>query len=93
GHAGIDSIRELLSHPYVTGADSTGRFPTEPCGSCVVGKRPQRPYDNFQHRADSLLDLLHIDYAGPFPTLTPDKKRYILIVVDDFSNYAHVALM
>lgn len=91
-HAGMDSVRELLNHDYAVGVKTAGRFLTEPCTSCVVGKRPQRPYDHFGHRASELLELLHGDYAGPFPTLTPDKKRYALIIVDDYSNLCHVAL-
>jgi hypothetical protein len=50
-HAGMDAVREMLTQSYVTGAEYKGKFPTEPCPSCVVGKRPQRPFDNFQHRA------------------------------------------
>ncbi|KAJ2914303.1 hypothetical protein MD484_g6105, partial [Candolleomyces efflorescens] len=92
-HGGMDAVREMLTQNYVVGAEYKGKFPSEPCPSCVVGKRPQRPFDNPQGRADALLGLIHVDIGGPFPTQTPDKKKYFIIFLDDASNYAVVGLL
>jgi hypothetical protein len=92
-HAGMEAVKEMLTQNYVTGAAYKGKFPTEPCPSCVVGKRPQRPYDNHQHRAKELLELIHVDIGGPFPVQSPNKKKYFVIFLDDASNLAVIGLL
>jgi hypothetical protein len=37
--------------------------------------------------------LLHVDIGGPFPTQTPEKKKYFVIFLDDASNYAVIGLL
>ena len=39
------------------------------------------------------LDLLHIDRTGPIRIESRGVKRYILIVVDDFSRYSFVSFL
>ena len=39
------------------------------------------------------LELLHIDLMGPARVLSLGGKRYILVVVDDFTRYTWVVLL
>ena len=39
------------------------------------------------------LELLHIDLIGPVRVLSLGGKRYILVVVDDFTRYTWVVLL
>ena len=39
------------------------------------------------------LELLHIDLMGPVRVLSLGGKRYILVVVDDFTRYTWVVLL
>ena len=39
------------------------------------------------------LDLLHLDLMGPTRTESLGGKRYIMVVVDDFTRYAWVILL
>ena len=39
------------------------------------------------------LELLHIDLMGPARVQSLGRKRFILVVVDDFSRYTQVVLL
>ena len=41
----------------------------------------------------SLLELLHLDLMGPTRTESFEGKRYIMVVVDDFTRYIWVILL
>ena len=39
------------------------------------------------------LELLHLDHMGPTRTESLGGKRYIMVVVDDFTRYSWVILL
>ena len=39
------------------------------------------------------LELLHIDLMGPMHTKSRGGKRYVLMIVDDFSRYSYVSFL
>nr|GFB27169.1 retrovirus-related Pol polyprotein from transposon TNT 1-94 [Tanacetum cinerariifolium] len=61
------------------------------CPSCEQGKskrasHPPKPVPNSRHR----LHLLHIDLCGPMRIASINGKRYVLVIVDDYSRYTWV---
>nr|GFC15738.1 hypothetical protein [Tanacetum cinerariifolium] len=59
--------------------------------SCEQGKskrasHPPKPVPNSRQR----LHLLHMDLCGPMRIATINRKRYILVIVDDYSHYTWV---
>nr|GEW92437.1 reverse transcriptase domain-containing protein [Tanacetum cinerariifolium] len=61
------------------------------CPSCEKGKRkrashPPKPVPNSRQR----LHLLHMDLCGPMRIASINGKRYILVIVDDYSHYTWV---
>nr|GEU84399.1 retrovirus-related Pol polyprotein from transposon TNT 1-94 [Tanacetum cinerariifolium] len=61
------------------------------CPSCEKGKskrasHPPKPVPNSRQR----LHLLHIDLCGPMRIASINGKRYVLVIVDDFSRYTWV---
>nr|GFA77554.1 Gag-Pol polyprotein [Tanacetum cinerariifolium] len=61
------------------------------CPSCEQGKskrasHPPKPVPNSRQR----LHLLHMDLCGPMRISSINGKRYILVIVDDYSRYTWV---
>nr|GFC09162.1 Gag-Pol polyprotein [Tanacetum cinerariifolium] len=61
------------------------------CPSCEQGKskrasHPPKPVPNSRQR----LHLLHMDLCGPMRIASINRKRYILVTVDDYSRYTWV---
>nr|GEU49435.1 retrovirus-related Pol polyprotein from transposon TNT 1-94 [Tanacetum cinerariifolium] len=61
------------------------------CSSCEQGKRKKashlpKPVPNSRQR----LHLLHMDLCGPIRIASINGKRYVLVIVDDYSRYTWV---
>nr|GFB99328.1 putative ribonuclease H-like domain-containing protein [Tanacetum cinerariifolium] len=61
------------------------------CPSCEQGKskrasHPPKPVLNSRQR----LHLLHMDLCGPMGITSINGKRYVLVIVDDYSHYTWV---
>nr|GEU94644.1 hypothetical protein [Tanacetum cinerariifolium] len=61
------------------------------CPSCEQGKskrasHPPKPIPNSRQR----LHLLHMDLCGPMRIASINGKRYVLVIVDDYSRYTWV---
>nr|GEV84152.1 copia protein [Tanacetum cinerariifolium] len=61
------------------------------CPSCEQEKskrasHPPKPVPNSRHR----LHLLHMDLCGPMRIASINGKRYVLVIVDDYSRYTWV---
>jgi hypothetical protein len=58
------------------------------CGACQQGKQTRAAYKKTSgiHTSRNL-ELLHMDLMGPTRTASLGGKRYILVIVDDFSQY------
>ena len=61
-----------------------------PFGSeCMKGKQTKSSHKKVKEiRITRPLDLLHMDLISPMCTKSRDGKRYVLVVVNDFSRYS-----
>ena len=60
----------------------------------LVGKHPEKRYEfEKEHRATSILDLIHSDVAGPIPTTSINGSKYFLTFIDDCSRFCWVYFM
>nr|GFB10616.1 retrovirus-related Pol polyprotein from transposon TNT 1-94 [Tanacetum cinerariifolium] len=64
------------------------------CPSCEQGKskrasHPPKPVPNLRQR----LHLLHMDLCGPMRIASINGKRYVLVIVDDYSQAARTMLI
>jgi hypothetical protein len=58
------------------------------CGSCQLGKQTRAAHKKTSGiQTSKNLELLHMDLMGPTRTASLGWKRYILAIVDDFSQY------
>jgi len=58
------------------------------CGSCQIGKQTRVAHKKTSGIQTSRnLELLHMDLMGPTRTASLGGKKYILVIVDDFTRY------
>ena len=63
-------------------------------GLCQLGKQTKAKHPGTQTSATSRpLDLLHLDLMGRTRIESLSGKRYIMVVVDDFTRYTWVFLL
>ena len=93
GHLGRAATRAVLTKDYATGIEYTGTFDHSHCIPCLIGKRPQQPFQYHGNRSTIPGELLHIDTCGPFPTLTPHKHSFFLEILEDHSHFGYLGLL
>ena len=63
-------------------------------GQCQLGKQTKAKHPGTQTSATSRpLELLHLDLIGPTRTESLGGKRYIMVMVDDYTRYTWVILL
>nr|GFA20370.1 putative ribonuclease H-like domain-containing protein [Tanacetum cinerariifolium] len=90
-HLNFDTINDLAKNDLVSGLLKFKYHKDHLCPSCEQGKskrasRPPKPVLNSRQR----LHHLHIDLCGPMRIASINEKRYILVIVDDYSCYTWV---
>nr|GEX45487.1 retrovirus-related Pol polyprotein from transposon TNT 1-94 [Tanacetum cinerariifolium] len=90
-HLNFDTINELARHDLVAGLPKFKYHREYLCPSCEQGKikrasRPPKPVLNSRQR----LHLLHMDLCGPMRIASINGKRYVLVIMDDYSRYMWV---
>ncbi|GJV97154.1 zinc finger, CCHC-type containing protein [Tanacetum coccineum] len=66
----------------------TIKHTTQVCDVCLIGKHNRAPFPKkTKARSTSPLDLVYGDLCGPITPPTPSEKKYIFLLVDDYSRY------
>ncbi|GKC45969.1 retrovirus-related pol polyprotein from transposon TNT 1-94, partial [Tanacetum coccineum] len=86
-HLNFDTINDLARNDLVTGLPKFKYHKEHLCPSCEQRKskrasHPPKPVLNSKQR----LHLLHMDLCGPMRIASINGKRYILVIVDDYSR-------
>nr|GFB06568.1 retrovirus-related Pol polyprotein from transposon TNT 1-94 [Tanacetum cinerariifolium] len=90
-HLNFDIINDLAKIDLVAGLPKFKYHKEHLCPSCEQGKRkrashPPKPVPNSRQR----LHLLHMDLCGRMRIASINRKRYVLVIVDDYSRYTWV---
>nr|GEX60918.1 retrovirus-related Pol polyprotein from transposon TNT 1-94 [Tanacetum cinerariifolium] len=90
-HLNFDTINDLARNDIVAGLPKFKYHKEHFCPSCEQGKskrasHPPKPVPNSRQR----LHLLHMDLYGPMRIASINGKRYVLVIVDDYSSYTWV---
>nr|GFA51521.1 retrovirus-related Pol polyprotein from transposon TNT 1-94 [Tanacetum cinerariifolium] len=86
-HLNFDTISDLARNDLVAGLPKFKYHKEHLCPSCEQGKsHPPKPVPNSRQR----LHLLHMDLCGPMRIASINGKRYVLVIVDDYSRYTWV---
>nr|GEX10974.1 retrovirus-related Pol polyprotein from transposon TNT 1-94 [Tanacetum cinerariifolium] len=90
-HLNFDTINDLARNDLVAGLPKFKYHMEYLCPSCEQEKSkrasyPPKPVLNSRQR----LRLLHMDLCGPMRIVSINGKRYVLVIVDDYSRYMWV---
>nr|GFA02519.1 retrovirus-related Pol polyprotein from transposon TNT 1-94 [Tanacetum cinerariifolium] len=90
-HLNFGAINHLVIHGLVQGLPKLKFKKDHLCSACAMGKSKKKPHipkseDTNQER----LYLLHMDLCGPMRIASVNGKKYILVIVDDYSRFTWV---
>nr|GEX38563.1 hypothetical protein [Tanacetum cinerariifolium] len=90
-HLNFNTINDLARHDLVAGLPKLKYYKEHLCPFCEQGKskrasHPPKPVPNSRQR----LHLLHMDLCGRMRIASINGKRYVLVIVDDYSRYTWV---
>nr|GFA83643.1 hypothetical protein [Tanacetum cinerariifolium] len=90
-HLNFDTINDLARNDLVAGLPKFKYHKEHLCSSYEQGKskrasHPPKPVPNSRQR----LHLLHMDLCGPMRIASINGKRFVFVIVDDYSRYTWV---
>ncbi|GKF24197.1 retrovirus-related pol polyprotein from transposon TNT 1-94 [Tanacetum coccineum] len=81
-------VRDLQGNDLLTGLPKLKYVKDQLCSSCEMSKAKR---SSFKSKAapssKGRLNLLHMDLCGPMRVASINGKKYILVIVDDYSRY------
>nr|GFB25988.1 zinc finger, CCHC-type [Tanacetum cinerariifolium] len=90
GHLNFESLKSVAQRDLVHGIPAI-KHTTQICDVCLIGKHSRAPFPKrAKARSTSPLDLVYRDLCGPILPPTPSGKKYIFLLVDDYSRYMWV---
>ena len=93
-HASHKQLEKISKCDAVIGLPKFEKIEKCICGPCQIGKRVKSKHLSITEVQTSRpLELLHIDLMGPARVQSLGGKKYILVVVDDFTRYTWVVLL
>ncbi|XP_070039729.1 uncharacterized mitochondrial protein AtMg00300-like [Nicotiana tomentosiformis] len=88
GHASFTLLNKLVRKDLVRGLPKSSFKDHKVCDACVKGKivrssfKPKKEVSNSRS-----LDLLHMDLCGPMRVASRGGKKYIFVIVNDYSRF------
>ncbi|KAJ9566395.1 hypothetical protein OSB04_002361 [Centaurea solstitialis] len=87
-HLNYRYLDRLVKERLVSGIPMIKFKPDQMCSGCAQGKmkrasHPPKP----EQGSKSPLSLIHMDLCGPMKTVSLAGRKYVLIIVDDYSRY------
>ncbi|GJU68983.1 retrovirus-related pol polyprotein from transposon TNT 1-94 [Tanacetum coccineum] len=90
-HLNFGAINHLTRHGLIRGLLKLKFEKDHLCSSCAMGKSKKEP--NKPKSKDinqEKLYLLHMDLCGPMRVTSVNGKKYILVIVDDYSQFTWI---
>ncbi|GKA55011.1 retrovirus-related pol polyprotein from transposon TNT 1-94 [Tanacetum coccineum] len=87
-HLNFGTINDLTKHDLVDGLPKFKYSKDHLCSACERGKSKKSSHPpKLVLSTHSKLELLHMDLCGPMRVATINEKKYILVIVDDYSRF------
>ncbi|GJY21836.1 retrovirus-related pol polyprotein from transposon TNT 1-94 [Tanacetum coccineum] len=87
-HLNFGTINQLTSKDLVDGLPKFKYNKDHLCSACEQGKSKKASLPpKLVPSTESKLELLHMDLCGPMRVASINGKKYILVIVDDYSRY------
>ena len=94
GHANFKQVAKVSKLEAIEGLPKFGKVEKTICGARQMGKQTKATHHKVNVIGTSrCLELLHVDLIGPTRTESLGGKRYIMVIVDDFSRYTWVEFL
>ena len=94
GRANYKQVAKVSKLEAMVGLTKFGKIEKNVCGPCQLGKQRKSSHPKVNVVATSRpLELLHVDLMGPTRIESMGGKRYIMVVVDNFSRYSWVEFL
>ena len=88
GHANFKQVAKVSKLEAVVRLPKFGKVEKTICAACQMGKQTKANHQKVNVISTShCLKLLHVDLMGPTRIESLRGKRYIMVIVDDFSRY------
>ncbi|GJT05407.1 retrovirus-related pol polyprotein from transposon TNT 1-94 [Tanacetum coccineum] len=93
-HLNFGAINHLARLGLVRGLPKLKFEKDHICSACVMGKSKKKPHKpKFEDSNQEKLYLLHMDLYGPMRVASVNGKKYILVIVDDYSQFIWVKFL
>ena len=93
-HLNFSNLNELVKKDLVRGLPKALYTPDGLCDACQKAKQRRT---SFKSKSESSIGepyhMLHLDLFGPVNIMSISKKRYTLVIVDEYSRYTWVYFM
>nr|GEY83333.1 retrovirus-related Pol polyprotein from transposon TNT 1-94 [Tanacetum cinerariifolium] len=87
-HLNFDTINLLSKNDIVVGLTKLKFIKDHLCSSCELGKAKRKSFHTkITPSSKRRLQLLLMDLCGPMRVTSINRKRYVLVIVDDYSRY------
>ncbi|GJZ18456.1 retrovirus-related pol polyprotein from transposon TNT 1-94 [Tanacetum coccineum] len=87
-HINFDTINLLSKYDIVTGLPKLKFIKDHLCSSCKLGKAKRKSFKTKTTPSSKRrLQILHMDLCGPMRVESFNGKKYVLVIVDDYSRY------
>ncbi|GJY09264.1 retrovirus-related pol polyprotein from transposon TNT 1-94 [Tanacetum coccineum] len=93
-HLNFGAINHLARHGLVRGLPKLKFKKDHLCSACAMGKSKKKPHKpKSEDTNQEKLYLLHMDLCGPMRVASVNGKKYILVIVDDYSRFTWVKFL
>nr|GEU91340.1 hypothetical protein [Tanacetum cinerariifolium] len=93
-HLKFDTINDLTRNDLVTCLPKFKYHKEHLCPSCEQGKSKKASHPpKLVPNSKQMLHLLHMDFCCPMRIASINRKRYVLVIVNDYSRYTWVLFL
>ncbi|GJX33974.1 retrovirus-related pol polyprotein from transposon TNT 1-94 [Tanacetum coccineum] len=93
-HLNFGTINELARKNLVRGLPRLKYEKDHLCSACQLGKRKKHNHPSKSENTNlEVLYTLHMDLCGPIRVLSINGKKYILVIIDDYSRFTWIKFL
>ncbi|GJR26222.1 retrovirus-related pol polyprotein from transposon TNT 1-94 [Tanacetum coccineum] len=90
----LRTINQLAKQGLVKGLPKLKYTKDHLCSACQMGKSKKEPHPHkLEPSMNEKLQMLHMDLCGPMRVESINRKRYILVIIDDHSRFTWVKFL
>ncbi|GKB43705.1 retrovirus-related pol polyprotein from transposon TNT 1-94 [Tanacetum coccineum] len=93
-HLNFSAINHLARKGLVWGLPKLKFEKDHLCSACAMGKSKKKPHKpKYEDTNQEKLYLLHMDLCGPMGVASVNGKKYILVIINDYSRFTWVTYL